>query len=56
MKVDVRCKKCAQEKRLEIGKPAPGQGLADYLRILHDRSNEAVTSSSDCLNEDGRFR
>ena len=37
MKVDVRCKKCAQEKRLEIGQPAPGQDLADYLRILHDR-------------------
>jgi hypothetical protein len=37
VKVDVRCKKCGQQKRLEIGKPVPGQALADYLRILHDR-------------------
>jgi len=37
MKVDVSCKKCGQQKRLEIGQPAAGQALADYLRILHDR-------------------
>jgi predicted nucleic-acid-binding Zn-ribbon protein len=37
MKVDVACKKCGQQKRMEIGVPAPGQELADYLRLLHDR-------------------
>ena len=37
MKVDVRCKKCGQEKRLDIGQPVAGQDLADYVRILHDR-------------------
>ena len=37
MKIDVSCKKCGQSKRLDIGKPAAGQALADYLRLLHDR-------------------
>ncbi|HZR79662.1 MAG TPA: hypothetical protein VFD92_01085 [Candidatus Binatia bacterium] len=37
MKVDVRCRKCGQSKRMEIGSPAAGQPLADYLRLLHDR-------------------
>jgi hypothetical protein len=37
MKVDVTCQKCGQSKRLEIGAPAAGQSLEDYLRILHDR-------------------
>ena len=37
MKVDVRCKKCGQAKRLDIGGPAAGQDLAEYIRLLHDR-------------------
>jgi hypothetical protein len=37
MKVDVRCKKCGQAKRLDIGGPAVGQELAEYIRLLHDR-------------------
>lgn len=37
MKIDVKCKKCGQQKRLDIGQPAAGQALPDYLRILHDR-------------------
>ena len=37
MKLDGRCRKCGQEKRLDIGKPAPGQLLQDYLKLLHDR-------------------
>lgn len=37
MKVDVACKKCGHAKRLDIGQPTPGQALADYLKLLHDR-------------------
>ena len=37
MKVDVKCRKCGQEKRMDIGTPAPGQQLQDYLKLLHDR-------------------
>ena len=37
MKVDVKCRKCGQETRMDIGKPAPGQQLQDYLKLLHDR-------------------
>jgi hypothetical protein len=37
VKVDVKCKKCGQAKRLDIGAPGAGQSLEDYLRLLHDR-------------------
>jgi hypothetical protein len=37
MKIDVSCKKCGERKRLDIGSPAPGQPLEEYLRLLHDR-------------------
>lgn len=37
MKVDVSCTKCGSEKRLDIGTPAPGQSLEDYLHLLKER-------------------
>lgn len=37
MKIDVRCKKCGRSRRLEIGAPAPGQSLEDYLGLLRER-------------------
>jgi len=37
VKIDVRCKKCGQAKRLDIGSPPSGQSLEEYLRLLHDR-------------------
>lgn len=37
VKIDVKCRKCGQEKRLDIGRPAAGQPLQDYLKLLHDR-------------------
>lgn len=37
MKVDVRCKKCGQSKRLDIGAPAAGQALEEHVRLLADR-------------------
>jgi hypothetical protein len=37
MKVDVSCTKCGGEKRLDIGNPAPGQSLDDYLHLLRER-------------------
>jgi hypothetical protein len=37
VRVDVRCRKCGQAKRLDIGAPADGQPLEEYLRLLHDR-------------------
>ena len=37
MKVDVHCKKCGQDKRMEMGSPAPGQSLQDYVHLLAER-------------------
>ena len=37
MKVDVHCKKCGQSKRMEMGSPATGQALEDYMHLLAER-------------------
>ncbi|MBP1684774.1 MAG: hypothetical protein H6Q33_917 [Deltaproteobacteria bacterium] len=37
MFVDVSCKKCGQRKRLDVGQPAVGQPLEEYLRFVLDR-------------------
>jgi hypothetical protein len=37
MFVDVCCKKCGQVKRLDVGSPAPGQSLEEYLHLLNER-------------------
>jgi hypothetical protein len=37
VKVDVSCTKCGGERRLDIGAPAPGQSLDDYLHLLRER-------------------
>ena len=36
MFVDVRCKKCGQHKRIDVGEPA-GQPLKEYLHLLDER-------------------
>ena len=37
MFVDVSCKKCGERKRLDIGAPAAGQPLEEYVRLVVDR-------------------
>lgn len=37
MKVDVRCKRCGQRTRLDVGSPGPGQPLEDYLHLVQER-------------------
>ncbi len=37
MKLDVSCSKCGERRRIEIGAPAPGVALEDYLRLLDER-------------------
>jgi len=37
MFVDVSCKKCGHRKRLDMGGPAAGQPLEEYLRLVMDR-------------------
>ena len=37
MKVDVRCKQCGQRARLDVGAPAEGQPLEDYLHLVRER-------------------
>ena len=37
MKVDVRCKQCGQRARLDVGGPAAGQSLDDYLHLVRER-------------------
>ena len=37
MFVDVSCKKCGTRKRLDVGAPAAGQPLEEYVRLVVDR-------------------
>jgi len=37
MRVDVRCRKCGAEKRVDVGVPADGQGLEEYVHLLDER-------------------
>ena len=37
MKVDVRCKRCGQRTRLDIGAPATGQPLDEYVHLVQER-------------------
>ena len=37
MFVDVSCKKCGHRKRLDLGQPAAGQPLEEYVRFAFDR-------------------
>jgi hypothetical protein len=37
MKVDVSCKKCGGTTRMEIGAPAAGQTVEEYVHLLQER-------------------
>jgi len=37
MFADVSCKKCGNRKRLDMGEPAAGQTVEEYLRLVIDR-------------------
>lgn len=37
MKVDVACRLCGQRARLDIGAPAAGQPLDEYLHLVRER-------------------
>jgi len=37
VKVDVACTKCGGRRRLDVGSPAPGQTLEDYLHVVKER-------------------
>ena len=37
MKVDVACRQCGGRTRLDIGGPAPGQSVEDWLHLLRER-------------------
>jgi hypothetical protein len=37
VKVDVRCKTCGQHARLDVGAPAAGQSVDDYVHLLQER-------------------
>jgi len=37
VKVDVHCKQCGQRARLDVGVPAAGQPLDDYLHLVRER-------------------
>jgi hypothetical protein len=37
MQVDVHCRRCGNSRRLDIGSPAAGQSLEDYLHLLRER-------------------
>ena len=37
MRVDVSCRKCGAHTRLDVGAPAAGQPLEDYVHLLDER-------------------
>ena len=37
MQVDVSCRKCGRQRRVDVGQPAPGQALEDYLHLVRER-------------------
>ena len=37
MRVDVSCRKCGTRTRLDVGAPAAGQPLEDYVHLLDER-------------------
>ena len=37
MRVDVVCRKCGLRKRLDVGAPAAGQSIEDYVHLVNER-------------------
>jgi len=37
VKVDVRCTACGQRARLDVGAPASGQSIDDYVHLVRER-------------------
>lgn len=37
MRVDVVCRKCAAETRLDVGAPAAGQAIEEWVHLLDER-------------------
>jgi hypothetical protein len=37
MKVDVSCRECGVTSRVDLGSPAPGQSLEEYLHLVRER-------------------
>jgi hypothetical protein len=37
MRVDVSCRRCGRRERIDVGSPAPGQPLAEYLHLVDER-------------------
>lgn len=37
MQVDVECRKCGQRRRLDLGSPAAGQAVEEFLHLVRER-------------------
>jgi hypothetical protein len=37
MRVDVVCRKCGGRERLDVGAPAAGQSIEDYVHLVQER-------------------
>jgi hypothetical protein len=37
VRVDVFCRKCGTERRIDVGVPAPGQALEEYVHLIEER-------------------
>ena len=37
MRVDVACRKCGKQQRLDVGAPAAGQAVEDYVHLVQER-------------------
>jgi hypothetical protein len=37
VRVDVACRKCGQQQRVDVGAPAAGQSIEDYVHLVQER-------------------
>ena len=54
MKVDVACRKCGTRQRLEVGTPAEGQTVEEYVHLLTERLTHRP--SFDCFGGHSELR
>ena len=54
MRVDVSCRKCGARRRLDVGAPAAGQAVEEYLHLVDERLRHRP--SFDCFGGHSELR
>ena len=53
MKVDVHCKSCGQRARLDVGAPAAGQPLDEYLHLVREERRQCAWQATEAFKIPG---